>query len=271
MKRTGVLVFLLAAAIGFGTAAARAQAQGQDRIGVVFMHGKQGSPQKTQGLGVITSSLEGAGAKVVAPTMPWSGGGWDNINVTMEQVFAQLDALVAALRSQGAGRIVVGGHSLGADVALAYAVARGNLAGLVMVGPGHQPGFSYRSNAAIHAAVDRARALVEQGRGNDSFSGPDGNQGTAFTVSTTAAAYYSWMDPNGLAAMDVQAPRLPATTPLFLVIGRKDPFFQRAESLVYRPAARNPYSKYVVVEADHVQTPFAAAKQISDWIIGLPR
>ncbi len=266
MKRLSVLFILLLAAIGLA-----APAQAQDRIGVIFLHGKQGSPQKTQGLGVITSSLESGGAKVVTPTMAWSAGGWDNINVTVEQVFAQLDAQAAALRSQGARRIVVGGHSLGAAVALAYAVARGNLAGLVMVGPGHQPAGAYRSNASIRAAVDRARALVEQGRGNDSFSGPDSNQGTAFTVSTTAAAYYSWMDPNGLASMHVQAPRLPATTPLLLVIGRKDPFFERAESLVYRPAAKNPYSKYVVVEADHVQTPFVAAKQISDWILGLPR
>ncbi|HYR66524.1 MAG TPA: alpha/beta fold hydrolase [Reyranella sp.] len=267
MKQATVLIVLLLAALGF----AGAPAQAQDRIGVIFLHGKQGSPQKTQGLGVITSSLESAGAKVVTPTMAWSGGGWDNINLTVEQVFAQLDAQAASLRSQGAGRIVVGGHSLGAAVALAYAVARGNLAGLVMVGPGHQPAGAYRSNASIHAAVDRARALVEQGRGNDSFSGPDSNQGTTFTVSTTAAAYYSWMNPDGLASMHVQAPRLPATTPLLLVIGRKDPFFERAESLVYRPAAKNPYSKYVVVDADHVQTPFAAAKQISDWIVGLPR
>jgi pimeloyl-ACP methyl ester carboxylesterase len=267
MKRvSAVLVLLL---MVFGVAGAAAQAQ--DRIGVIFMHGKQGSPQKTQGLGVITSSLESAGAKVVAPTMPWSGGGWDHINVTVEQVFALLDAQVAALRGQGAGRIVVAGHSLGADMALAYAVARGNLAGVVMAAPGHQPGFSYRRNASIRAAVDRARALVEQGRGNDSFSGPDVNQGTSFTVSTTAAVYCSWQNPNGLAAMDVQAPRLPATTPLLLVIGRNDPFFEGAENLVYRPAARNPYSKYVVVEANHGQTPFAAAKQISDWILGLPR
>jgi pimeloyl-ACP methyl ester carboxylesterase len=267
MKSTSVLLVLLAVASGLLAPSVRAQ----DRIGVIFLHGKQGTPQQTQGLGVITSSLESAGAKVVTPSMPWSMGAWEGIKVTVEQVFAQLDGQVAALRGQGAGRIVIGGHSLGANVALAYAVQRGNLAGLVMAAPGHQPGGGYRRNASIRAAVDRARALVEQGRGNDPFSGPDDNQGRSVTLSTTAAVYYSWMNPTGLAAMDVQAPRLPATTPLLLVIGRKDPFFERAESLVYKPAAKNPYSQYIVVEADHVQTPFAASKRISDWIIGLPR
>lgn len=259
------LVVSLLALLGLG-----GTAEAQDRLGVIFMHGKQSTPQKMQGLGVITSSLDSAGAKVAMPSMPWSRGSWESIKVTMEQVFAQLDAEVAALRGQGAGRIVVGGQSLGADVALAYAVARGNLAGLVMAGPGHQPGYFYSSKPSIRAAVDRARALVESGHGNDSFSGPDENQGRTFTLSTTAAVYWSWMNPQGLAAMDVQAPRLPASTPLLLVIGRKDHFFPRAEGMVYKPAARNPYSRYVVVEADHVQTPVAAAKQISDWIIGLP-
>ncbi len=254
---------LLMAVLGLGGAA-----EAQDRIGVILLHGKQGTPQ---GLGMVASSLESAGAKVVTPSMPWSRGGWESIKVTMEQVFGQLDGQVAALRGQGAGRVVIGGLSLGADVALAYAVQRGNLAGLVMAGPGHQPGLFYSRNASIHAAVDRARALVEAGRGNEAFSGPDENQGKTFTVSTTAAVYYSWMNPQGLAAMDVQAPRLPASTPLLLVIGRKDPFFQRAESTVYKPAAKNPYSRYLVVEAGHAQTPAAAAKQISDWIIGLAR
>lgn len=266
MKSASSLLLLLASAIGLLAPSARAQ----DRIGVILLHGKQSTPQQ-QGMAIIASSLEGAGAKVVAPSMPWSTGAWERVNVTVEQVFAQLDGQAAALRSQGAGRIVIGGHSLGANVALAYAAARGNLAGLVMIAPGHQPGGAYRRNASIRAAVDRAHALVEQGRGNDPFSGPDDNQGATFTVSTTAAVYYSWMNPTGLAAMDVQAPRLPATTPLLLVIGRKDPFFERAESLVYKRAARNPYSQYVVVEADHVQTPFAASKRITDWIIGLPR
>lgn len=267
MKSVSALLLLLATAVSLMAPSARAQ----DRLGVIFMHGKQSTARQTQGLGVITSSLESAGAKVATPNMPWAAGDWERINVTIEQVFAQLDSQVTALRGQGAGRIVIGGHSIGANVALAYAVQRGNLAGLVMAAPGHQPGFYYRSNASIRAAVDRARELVEAGRGNEPFSGPDDAQGRTFTISTTAAVYYSWLNPRGLAAMDVQAPRLPATTPLLLVIGRKDLFFPRAESTVYQPAARNPYSKYVVVEADHVQTPFAAAKQISDWIIGLPR
>jgi pimeloyl-ACP methyl ester carboxylesterase len=270
MKRRGAaaamraLFTLLAVAVGLAAPPLLAQ----DRLGVILMHGKQDSP-RAQGLQVIASNLESAGHKVVLPSMPWAQGGWEKISVTVEQVLAQIDGYVATLRNQGAGRIVVGGHSLGAAVALAYAVDRGNVAGLAMLAPGHQPAYTYRTDNDIRAAVDRAKALVDAGQGNQPLNGKDNNQGRLFTISTTAAVYYSWMNPQGRVAMHLQAPLLPASTPLMLVIGRQDVFFNRAEEVVYRPAARNPYSKYVVVNADHVQTPFAAAKQISDWINGL--
>jgi pimeloyl-ACP methyl ester carboxylesterase len=167
---------------------------------------------------------------------------------------------------------VVGGHSLGANIALSYAVERGNdVAGVVMMAPGHSPGGSYRTSESFRKALDRAVELVKDGHGNASFSGPDNNQGNSLTVSTTAAVYVSWMNPRGKASMDAQAPRLPASIPLFLVIGEKDPSFSRAKSAWYQPAAKNPYSRYVEVGADHFTTPFAASKQIVEWIDALPK
>ena len=67
-----------------------------------------------------------------------------------------------------------------------------------------------------------------------------------------------------------RAPMLPATTPIFLAIARDDPFFKGAEKLVYQPAAKHPYSKYVVVGGSHQTTDFAASKQVTDWIKGIP-
>lgn len=264
MTRVLMLVVALAATLS------ATSVQAQDRIGVILMHGKQGSP-RGEGIANLASQLESAGHKVIAPSMPWSSGAWEKISVTVEQVFALIDGHANTLRGQGATRIVVGGHSLGANVALAYAVDRGNVAGLVMAAPGHQPGYTYRAHKTIREAVDRARSLVDAGQGNQSLTGQDDNQGRTFSISTTAAVYVSWLDPNGRLAMNVQAPRLPASIPLMLVIGTKDVFFSRAESVVYQPAAKNPYSKYLVVEADHGQTPFAAAKRITDWVTGLPR
>jgi dienelactone hydrolase len=261
----GILATLFVTCLGSFTPAVA-----QGTVGVILMHGKQGSPGKAPGLRDIASKLESAGMKVVVPLMPWSEGGWEKISVTPDQVFDLLDGYAAQLRAQGAQRIVVVGHSIGANVALSYAVARQNVAGVVMAAPGHGPGNSYRNNPKIKEAVDRAGQLVQAGQGGQSFTGGDENQGSNITMSTTAAVYFSWLNPQGNANMYRQAPLLPAGIPIMVIIGTKDPGFKTVQSGIYQPAAKNPYSKYLEVEASHRDTDFAASQRIVDWIKGLP-
>jgi pimeloyl-ACP methyl ester carboxylesterase len=262
-----LLRVVAAVAVVLGMAAAAAA---QGTTGVILMHGKQSSPN-TAGLSDIASKAQAAGMKVVVPSMPWGSGGWEKINVTPDQVFAMIDGYASQLRAQGAQRIVVGGQSLGANVALAYAVARQNVAGVVMAAPGHSPGGSYRNNPSIKEAVDRAMQLVQSGQASQSFSGPDDNQGNSIRMSTTAGVYASWLNPRGQASMPAQAPLLPANIPVMLIIGTKDPNFNFAEANIYKPAAKNPYSRYLVIDGgDHRNTDQAASQRIVDWIKGLP-
>jgi pimeloyl-ACP methyl ester carboxylesterase len=251
--------------------AVSAGALAQDKLGVIVLHGKQGTPTGTQGLNVIASNLQSAGHKVVQPSMPWGRGGWETINVTVEEALAQLDGQAAQLRAQGASRIVVIGHSLGACVGLAYAVERGTLAGLVMLAPGHNPSGRRRGSEKASGDFERARGLIAQGKGNETMSGKDSNQGTNITMTVRAAVYASWHDPNGLASMPAEAPRLSGSTPLLMVVGEKDPMSGRADGLIFKPAAKNPYSKYVTNGASHFETPMAATKAVTDWVNGLPR
>src|SRR5690242_11700381 len=85
--------------------AVAAPAAAQGTVGVILMHGKQGSPN-TPGLRDIASKAQAAGMKVVVPSMPWGTGGWEKINVTPDQVFAMIDGYANQLRAQGAQRIV---------------------------------------------------------------------------------------------------------------------------------------------------------------------
>jgi len=265
-RRAFVGATLAFLAVSVGTAPVRAQGA----IGLIYMNGKQ-APATTAGSGDIASKAQSAGIRVVVPSMPWGQGGWEKIGVTPEQVFTMIDGYASQLRAQGAQRIVVGGQSLGANVALAYAVARRNVAGVVMAAPGHNPGGSYNRVPAIKEAIDRACELTKSGQGNQSFTGQDDNQGSSLRVSTTAAVYCAWMNPRGLASMPVQARELPANIPLMLIIGTKDPSFGFAENNIYKPAAKNPYSRYLVIDGgEHRNTDHAASQRIVDWIKGLP-
>jgi pimeloyl-ACP methyl ester carboxylesterase len=255
------------AAVALG-GAATAQAQGA--IGLIYMNGKQ-APTNTPGSNDIAAKGGSAGIKVVVPSMPWGQGGWEKISITPDQVFGMIDGYANQLRAQGAQRIVVGGTSLGANVALAYAVARQNVAGVVMAAPGHNPGGAYNRNPSIKEAIEQACQLAKSGQGNQSFSGLDDNQGQSLRISTTAAVYCAWMNPRGQASMPAQARQLPANIPLMLIIGTKDPSFGFAEANIYQPAEKNPYSKYLVIDGgEHRNTEHSASQRIIDWIKGLP-
>jgi pimeloyl-ACP methyl ester carboxylesterase len=256
----------LAAVVALG-AAATAETQGA--IGLIYMNGKQG-PTNTPGSNDIASKGASAGIKVVVPSMPWGQGSWEKISVTPDQVFGIIDGYANQLRAQGVQRIVVGGTSLGANVALAYAVARPNVAGVVMAAPGHNPQASYNRNPSIKQAIEQACQMAKSGQGSQS-SGLDENQGNSLRLSTTAAVYCAWMNPRGLVSMPVQARQLPANIPLMLIIGTKDPAFGFAEANIYQPAAKNPYSKYLVIDGgEHRNTEYSASQRIVDWIKGLP-
>jgi pimeloyl-ACP methyl ester carboxylesterase len=266
VRRAGLAIMALVASL-FVAAAAQAQSD----IGVVLMHGKQGMPGRPPGLADLAGKLRAAGIKVVTPEMPWSSGRWEHIDVTVEQVFDQIDGYVAQLKAQGARRIVVGGHSLGANIALGYAVTRGNVAGVVMLSPGHAPGFFYSKSAEFRSALEKARALVEAGQGSQALSGPDDNQGRIFTVSTTAQIYQSWMSPMGLASMPRQAPNLPSTIPVLVTMGKDERALANTQSQIYQPAAKHSYSRFIAESGDHQSAVDGAASDALAWIKGLPQ
>lgn len=262
--------YAFACLLAFGVAVmfGGANALAQSDIGVILMHGKQSPPNAVADL---AAQLRSKGMKVTAPSMPWARGQWESIAVTVETVHAQIDGMAAQLRAQGARRIVVGGHSLGANVALSYAAARGNAAGVILIGPGHAPGFFYQRFPEIRAAVDRAGAMKQAGQGAQPFSGPDNNQGQNFTISTTVDVYLSWMSPRGFANMPAQAPRLAPHIPVLMVIGSQDPAFATARSTIYQPAARHPHSKYVAIQGgDHRSVLGTAGNYAAEWLQGLP-
>ncbi|MGE0152883.1 MAG: alpha/beta fold hydrolase [Reyranellaceae bacterium] len=262
------LLTLLAIAVGL---AGPRLAAAQSDIGVVLMHGKQAMPGQPPGMAQLESELQRHGAKVVSPQMPWASGSWQKIDVTVEGAHALIDAQVSQLRARGARRIVVAGHSIGANVALSYAVARPDVAAIVMISPGHSPSFSARTMPDYVAALEKAAALVQSGQGAQAFTGPDNNQGRKFDVSTTAEIYQSWMSPRRAANMANQAPLLSARIPVLVLMGDSDPAASITEGSIYRPAAKHPYSKYLAVAGDHGGAIGGAVGQVAAWVAGLPQ
>lgn len=243
-----------------------AHAQTPERIGVLFLHGKNpGGPASPQ-YGPVKSALEKKGWLVSLPDMPWSRnrylqGHWDG-------AMAEVAQHVKALQDQGATRIVLMGHSMGVPAAMSHAARGGTAHALVLLAPGHVPQgyFTAPHLAPVRESIENARALVAAGKGDETQRFMDINQNRQQPVVTTAKNFLSYFDPESEADMGVTAPKLPASLPVLTAIGEGDPLFKRVRSYYVDKLPANPKSQLLEVSGGHLETPQVALEQVMAWI-----
>jgi pimeloyl-ACP methyl ester carboxylesterase len=252
------LVLGLVAALTAASPVAAASLRG---MGVVFLHGKGVWPGAFDG--GIPAALEAEGAKVVSPEMPWSLRRM--YGATYEQAMAEIDAAVATLKAKGATRIVIVGHSLGANAALGYAAQRHSVVAVVAIAPGHLPETA-EMRAHTQSAIAEARQLASAGH-QERRTWPDMVQGLPTFASATPSVYISWFDPNGPAVIPKNVAALNGI-PLLWVVGNFDPISSRGPQYAFS-RAKNPANRYVQVLATHLTTSLMARGQVVDWLKSL--
>ncbi|MGD0238179.1 MAG: alpha/beta fold hydrolase [Syntrophorhabdales bacterium] len=228
-------------------------------VGVVLLHGKDGTPGNVSGL---ADALKKNGFAVTTPEMPYSK--YRNFDKAYEETVPEIDKAVAELKKQGARRIFIAGHSLGANVALYYGT-RVSVDGILAIGPGHTPevkGYASR----VHDSVEQARKMVNEGKGDKIGIFDDYNQGRRDTRKTTARIYLSYADPDGPALMPANAAALKPGIALLWVVVTQDPIYEKGPSYAFDKAPANPNNKYIVVDSNHMNTPNVAAQEIVAWL-----
>jgi pimeloyl-ACP methyl ester carboxylesterase len=255
VARLIVLAFVFAVA-------APLQAASLQGMGVVFLHGKGVWPGAFDG--GIPGGLEAEGALVVSPEMPWSFGRM--YGATFDQAMTEIDAAVAGLQAKGASRIVIIGHSLGANAAIGYAARRRTVVAVVAIAPGHLP-ETEEMRARTRDALAEARQMYAAGQ-QDRHTWPDLVQGIPTFASATPAVYLSMFDPDGPAVIPKNTAALRAI-PFLWVVGDGDPIHERGPDYAFARGARNPASRYIEVSAGHLTTPLAARAQIIEWLKAL--
>ena len=236
---------------------------GGNGFGVVLMHGKGGD---TRWVDRLAFSLQRGGVRVTTPKMPWSR---DRIyDRTVEGSLIEIDAAVSGLRARGARRIIIAGHSLGASAALAYAARRSEIAGVVVIAAGHNPG-SPGFQAQIGDSVDRARAMVQAGRGNHAGTFTDINQGQTTQRVLPASIYLSWFAPDGPAAYASNLRALRPGTAILWIAGDRDRVPTASDKSLFEAAPTNPKSQFVMISSTHLNTPTDARSVVADWLADL--
>lgn len=237
-----------------------------DKIGIVLMHGKMGSSGSSSPVGQLTSYLKGKGFIVLAPDMPWSKT--RSFDKTYEESMTEIDGIVNKLKSMGATKIVVGGHSIGANAAIGYGSRRTGLSGVLAIAPGHVPelrGYQKR----IGNDWQRAQEMVDAGKGKEKDDFKDRNQGSNSEIEMRAEVYLSWFNPDGPAVMPQNIVNLNENTPIMWIIGEDDRMNKRGEEYAFEMAPEHPKNAYVVVEGGHKDTPEYGREQILNWLNSL--
>ncbi len=208
-RALAVLALLAASALSSGLAVVPAAAEG---VGVVLLHAWRGTPN--QFLRVVPR-YEEAGFGVVAPEMCWSrkrlyGG-------MLDDCMADIDKAITDLHDKGYDQVVVGGHAMGALVAMYYADSH-PVAGVLAMSP------MLGKLALIEQDRDVANEAINSGSGDKpanffnntisvlpkvllSFEGADGPLADEPTLVSHLSAPLLWIDAN-----DSIGPRDPTPT-----------------------------------------------------------
>ena len=239
-------------------------ANAQDKqCAVILMHGKWATNQSLYFFGNRLKPF----CEPKAIEMPWSQR--RNYDEPYEIALAEIKSQIEKFRQQGYKRVVLAGHSFGANAALAYMKTEGDVDGIVLLAPGHSP-FAMYQRGIGKDAVDNARELVALQRGEETLSMDDLNQGLHRTIRMKANVLLSYFDPNGLGNMPLSAGSFKRSVPVLWVIGTLDPLYPLGSSYGYDKIPQNASSKYLVIEADHGRTPDVAVSQVSEWLSSLP-
>lgn len=250
--------FLLCSMLG-----ALLPAQAEEKgCAMVLLHGKWGSPQAIAMFGRKLESV----CVFKALEMPWAERrAYDQ---PYASALADIEAQVKVFRAQGYQRVLIAGHSLGANAALAYMATVGDADGIIALAPGHSPASMYQRGIGS-GAVDQAHELVAAGKGEERLDMEDFNQGKKRNMRMRADVLWSYFDPAGLGHMPATAAGFKQPVPLLWVVGTADPLFAAGADFAYSKAPPHPKSQYVVVNAGHGDTPDASVAQVISWIRNL--
>lgn len=254
-------IALLVAVFGTTLPLTAAAETASSRLGIVIMHGKGGSP--TRYVSELASSLEGKGYLVANLEMPWSGR--RNYDVGVSAAEKEVESALAGLRSKGAQKLFVAGHSQGGMFALHFG-GKQPIAGVIAIAPGGSVGGpDYRTK--LGGYVERARKLVADGKGDEKTTLYDfeGSKGV-YPIITSPTAYLSWLEPDGPMNMLAAAKGMNPQVPVLLIVPTNDyPGLLRMKPRHFNSLPGNPFTKLYEPDSSHLNAPSASRDEIARW------
>lgn len=227
---------------------------------IILLHGKWGGPPAP-----LHSNFEVEKFYVVSPLMPWSGvSAYDK---TYESALSDVNKLVLKLRADGFKKVIIGGQSFGANGALAYAAVYGDVDGLLLFAPGHNPDIDRNNQPGL---VSDARKNIKDGKPEQLITFSDFNDGGRYrAIEARSDVFYSFFNEDGLANMQESAKKVKKPIPTIVFMGSDDFITRKGSGYFFDRLPKHEMSKYRVSRAGHREVPLASFDESLNWVKGL--
>lgn len=232
-------------------------------IGIIVMHGKGGMP--TKNVLDMATTLERKGYLVANIEMPWSKK--RDYDVDVEAAYKEVESAISGLRSKGAQKVFIAGHSQGGLFALSTG-SRVVSDGIIAIAPGGNVG-SMIYKEKLGEVISDAQKLVEQGMGNEKttlfdFEGSKGK----YAIATAPRIYLSWFDPNGAMNQEKAIKKINPDIPVLFIAPTGDyPGLLKVKQMMFDALPKNLKTKLYEPSANHTGAPSASVEEIMQWTI----
>lgn len=228
--------------------------------GVILLHGKWDTPRGA--VLPLAEALERNGAVVRSPLCSWSPRRL--YDCSFEQALDEIAGHIVALQASGYRHLLLAGHSLGANAALAAASRHAGVDALALIAPGHLPDRLFEAGATREAMV-RATAATPGGR----LRLPDFNQGQCRLLRFEPGIWHSFYDPAGAALMPRSAATLAPPRPVLWLAPRTDPLASEGRGYAFDLLPPHPQNSWVELEGEHAEAPLRSIPHLLDWLHSL--
>lgn len=234
--------------------------------GFLLVHGKGSGPELAHcSLAPVAAELQSQGFLVSYESYPWSS--IRNYDATSMQGADEMHQNIESLRTQGATRIHIIGHSLGGNIALYYSTLDyQDYDSIITTCPAHNLHID-KFQQLTSWSVDKANGLLSISDDRLSYF-IDFQMGRAAVVQFTPSIYASYFDVNGPCNMVKSVSKTKSAKPVYMVVGSLDMLTLGVDVLLFDPMLKDvSASKFEnLIGLDHASTPRAALPKILKWV-----
>lgn len=228
------------------------------------MHGKWSSPN-TPVLRLLEKRLLEENFQVDKPTMAWSRH--SNYNRSYHNVLNDLSNKIKEYKQKNIQKIILMGHSIGANACFAYQAEYNDADAIVAITPGHYPEYFVRNNRHEYL-IKKVEDKINKNLNRELIKFEDINCHHRRTFELEAEIFYSYFNPRGLGNMSRSASSIKKSIPVLYIEGATD-HVRTGPDHVFSKLPYHQRNRYKILKNNHNDAPEASRDLIIEWLNSL--